>query len=154
MNDRYAAQIQRCETQLNNFLAEVLTSNPPVFDVRINPSKWSAHENLAHLAQYHEVFMARLGRILSEDNPDCGRYSAEKDPRWEDWRKLPSKIVLEKLKTLRTELLRRLRELSDDDFQRTGVHSRFGKLTLAQWLEFFLVHEAHHLYLVFQQVND
>jgi hypothetical protein len=26
-------------------------------------------------------------------------------------------------------------------------------MELSQWLEFFLVHEGHHLYLIFQQVK-
>jgi hypothetical protein len=47
----------------------------------------------------------------------------------------------------------KLKSLSDQDFQRIGVHPRFGELALLQWLEFFLVHEGHHLYLVFQQVR-
>jgi hypothetical protein len=29
---------------------------------------------------------------------------------------------------------------------RKGFHPSFGALTIPQWLEFFLLHEAHHLY--------
>jgi hypothetical protein len=47
----------------------------------------------------------------------------------------------------------RLLSLSEEDFERTGVHPKFGEMTLSQWLEFFLVHEAHHLYVVLQLVR-
>ena len=47
----------------------------------------------------------------------------------------------------------RLRSLSEEDFQRTGIHPKFGEMNLSLWLEFFLVHEAHHLYVVLQLVR-
>jgi hypothetical protein len=31
------------------------------------------------------------------------------------------------------------------DYTRVGIHSSFGEIALGLWLEFFLVHEAHHL---------
>ena len=48
----------------------------------------------------------------------------------------------------------RLRSLSTDDFERTGIHPKFGAMSLSLWLEFFLVHEAHHLYIVLQLVRS
>jgi DinB superfamily len=41
-----------------------------------------------------------------------------------------------------------LQRLSPPDFARVGTHSRFGPLSLAAWIEFFLAHEAHHLYTI------
>ena len=46
----------------------------------------------------------------------------------------------------RAELVELLRSLSGEEWRRIGWHSNFGPLTLAQWIEFFLVHEGHHLY--------
>jgi hypothetical protein len=43
--------------------------------------------------------------------------------------------------------------LTEEDFARTGVHPKFGAMSLSLWLEFFLVHEAHHLYVVLQLVR-
>jgi hypothetical protein len=54
---------------------------------------------------------------------------------------------------MRAKLMARLLSLSEEDFERTGVHPKFGEMTLSQWLEFFLVHEAHHLYVVLQLVR-
>ena len=55
---------------------------------------------------------------------------------------------------MRAKLMARLRSLSEQDFQRTGVHPKFGEMSLSLWLEFFLVHEAHHLYAVLQLVRN
>lgn len=115
--------------------------------------KWSAHEQLAHLARYHQIFLQRIDRILSEQAPEFPRYRAEDDPEWPVWTSLPTPQLLVRLSSMRAKLMARLRSLSADDFERTAVHSKFGAMSLALWLEFFLVHEAHHLYAVLQLVR-
>ena len=154
MKPDHASQVQRCEAQLKDFLAVVIAEAHGDLTQRSNPEKWSAHENLAHLGRYHEIFLERLHRILAEPNPAFARYRAEDDPAWDTWRQLPIREVLDRMQPLRAKLVAELKQLSADSFARTGVHPKFGKLMLAQWLEFFLVHEAHHLYLVFAQVRS
>ena len=113
--------------------------------------KWSARENLAHLARYHEIFLERLERILAEDRPSIPRYAAEEDAGWPAWAMLPADEMLSRLAALRIKLVKRVDGLSSGDLARTGVHSRLGEMTLVLWLEFFLLHEGHHLMLVLQR---
>jgi uncharacterized damage-inducible protein DinB len=115
------------------------------------PGKWSARQNLAHLARYHQIFLERVERILAEDRPVLLRYAAEEDTDWPHWTTLPSGEVLSRLARLRAQLVERVDGLSSDELARTGVHSRFGEMTLVEWLEFFLLHEGHHLMLVLQR---
>jgi uncharacterized damage-inducible protein DinB len=115
--------------------------------------KWSAHEQLAHLARYHQIFLQRIDRILAEDAPGFPRYRAEGDPEWPAWSGLPTSQLLAQISSMRAKLMARLRSLSEEDFERTGVHPKFGEMSLSLWLEFFLVHEAHHLYMVLQLVR-
>jgi hypothetical protein len=96
------------------------------------PGRWSALQHLAHLGRMHEVYLARVRRLLSEDAPAIAAYRAEHDDEWNQWEGLT--------------LIELLRSLSNDQWHRIGRHSNFGSLTLAQWIEFFLVHEGHHLY--------
>lgn len=154
MNDTTSARLQRCETQLRDFLDQALRGVPveKLLEQAI-PGKWSAHENLAHLGRYHEVFLERIERILTEPNPVFNRYRAEDDPRWEAWRTLCYKEVAGKLASLREMLVTKLKSLSAEDYARTGTHPKFSEMMLALWLEFFLVHEAHHLYVVLQLVR-
>src|SRR5215813_2851538 len=152
MNSADLSRIQRCETQLKDFLAELLNKVPldTLSQVTV-AGKWSAREHLAHLARYHEVFLERLERMLADSAPVFARYRAEDDPAWEAWRQLSSEQILSRLDTLRRKVVSRLQGLSEDDFQRTGIHPRLGKMKLSMWLEFFLVHEGHHLYAVLMQ---
>ncbi|HET9839900.1 MAG TPA: DinB family protein [Candidatus Angelobacter sp.] len=151
MNTSTASRLQRCETQLQDFLDEALRGVPPEsLSRRVNPDKWSARENLAHLARYHQVFLERIDRILAEPKPVFGRYRAEDDPEWQKWQEMPAPQVLANLSSLRTRLVTRLRSLSEEEFARAGTHPKFGEMSLALWLEFFLVHEGHHLLTVLQ----
>lgn len=115
--------------------------------------KWSANEHLAHLARYQQVFLERVDRILKEKSPVFPRYRAEEDPEWERWRQFAYKEVVAELAAGRERLIARLKALSDADCERTGIHSKFGEMSLALWVEFFLVHEAHHLYTVIELVK-
>lgn len=146
--------MQRFETQLREFLDECLrgvaveTVSEPRFE-----GKWSALENLAHLARYQEIFVERVEKILARENPAFSIYRAEEDPEWDAWRALAYKEVLARMTASREKIVARLKSLSTDDYARTGIHPRFGEMTLALWLEFFLAHEGHHLYAVLQQVR-
>ena len=140
--------LQRLNTQLDavDLLLKGVTASALTF--RSQPNQWSAHENLAHVARHHQVFLDRLRRIQTEENPELGRYRAEDDPEWPLWASLPTDEVWGRLRLLRTQLIKSIGRSSDQDLERTGVHPLFGEMNLAQWLEFFLLHEAHHLYLV------
>jgi uncharacterized damage-inducible protein DinB len=148
------ARLHRCESQLRDFLDEALRGIPVERILEpATPGKWSAHEHLAHLARYHEVFLERIERILTEPCPEFDRYRAEDDPRWEAWRSLSFKEVAGKLSGLREMVVAKLKSLSADDYTLPGRHPKLGEMPLALWVEFFLVHEAHHLYAVLQQVR-
>src|ERR1051325_7809861 len=104
------AHLQRCETQLQDFLTEALHDvTPESLSRRPVPEKWSAGENLAHLARYHEIFLEGVDRILAEPNPVCGRYRAEDDPEWPKWTAMPADEVLAELASLRARLIVKLR---------------------------------------------
>ncbi len=154
MSPSNSARLQRCETQLRDFLDEALrgVSVENISEPKIE-GKWSALENLAHLGRYHEIFLDRVEKILKQEKPAFATYRAEQDPEWEAWRELGYKDVLAKMTSSRERLIARLKSLSADDYARTGVHPRYGEMTLALWVEFFLAHEGHHLYAVLQQVR-
>jgi len=115
--------------------------------------KWSAHENLAHVARYHEIFIERVSRMLTENNPVLPRYRAEEDPLWPSWAALPTEEILRRLKILRRRVVALLEPLTRAQMSRRGVHPVFGEMSIQLWTEFFLVHEGHHLYVALQQVR-
>lgn len=144
---------ERLRTQLEAIVSILGAASPEVVSLRSAEGKWSAHENLAHLARHHEVMLERLRVILNEDRPRLARYRAEDDPEWPRWRALPLDEVLSLIKAQRAEIVRLVDGLDEDDLARVGVHSALGPLTIPEWLEFFLLHEGHHLYQVMLRVH-
>lgn len=138
----------RLESQLDALPLVVGQAAEPALRERPPSGQWSPHENLAHLARHHEVFLWRIRRILEEDRPRLPRYRAEEDPEWPAWVACATDEVRRRLLELRRELVTMMRALSKAELDRAGIHSVFGQMTIPQWLEFFLLHEAHHLYVI------
>jgi hypothetical protein len=143
----------RLATQLDVLPALLEGASPDALQRRTRAGKWSVHENLAHLARHHAVVIERVRRILAEDRPALPRYSAEDDPEWPVWAALSATDVLTRLRDLRTELTVLVTGLGDGALARTAVHPSMGELALPLWIEFFLLHEAHHLYLVMKRAR-
>ena len=137
----------RLQTQLDSLPLVIGSTSDEKLRTRPTSGKWSAQENLAHLVQHCRVTIARIQRILSEDRPHLGSYKAENDPEWPAVSALSTDEVLTQLRAARAELNDLAVRLSPEQAKRTGVHPAFGEMSVVEWLNFFLIHEAHHLYV-------
>jgi hypothetical protein len=57
---------------------------------------------------------------------------------------------MQDLLTTRKEMFAGIFSLKEEDYSKTGQHPVFGKMDLLLWLNFFLLHEAHHLFTIFK----
>jgi uncharacterized damage-inducible protein DinB len=113
--------------------------------------RWSVTENAAHLARHTELTIERVRRILSDPEPTFPPYRAEQDTEWPAWQSRSFEDVVERLRATRADLIALVTNLTPEQLARTGRHARFGPLTLRAWLEFFLAHEGHHLYVILKR---
>jgi uncharacterized damage-inducible protein DinB len=121
---------------------------------QIIPGKWSVFENIVHLATYQHAFIKRLDQILGENKPQFARYVAESDPLFQDNCSRVTREIIQDLITTRREIIAKVFSLKDEELRRTGIHLAFGELTVVMWLNFFLLHEAHHLFTIFKLVPE
>jgi len=119
-----------------------------------SPGKWSALDNIAHLTRYQKIFIGRIQRILNEDVPVFERYSGDLDPEFTPFRSMELTELLDIINADRRTIFDLLSGLSDAELSRIGVHPKYGRLTIIKWAEFFVLHEAHHLFTIFQLVNS
>ena len=147
LNDRLRNQHQAIESILSPLFPSRLLLRP-------QPAKWNILENIAHLGRYQLVFIDRINQILQKEDPSFGRYTADEDPEFAGWKNLPVTTLLPQIHTDRNAIYLLITNLTDAAQSRTGVHKKYGKLTVLQWTEFFLLHEAHHIYTIFQLAND
>lgn len=116
---------------------------------RVNPEKWSAFEQIAHLVAYQPTFLQRLQLITHNEIPVFERYVADKDPLFHQCLAYSLKELLEDLSTQRFLIYNHITQLSETTLRREGVHPLYGRFSISQWAEFFLLHEAHHLFAIF-----
>ena len=121
-------------------------------DLRVRPDtgKWSVFENIAHLGAYQPAFIERLKKIQKEVSPTFDRYVAEQDPHFEECCGMELHQLNEYLFTNRFLISNHLTSLKESDLRRIGIHRFYGPLDISQWVEFFLLHEAHHLFTIFK----
>ena len=118
--------------------------------LQLNSGKWSIFENIVHLQTYQHAFISRIRKILDEETPVFTAYTAEADPLFHDNCSKSSREVMQDLLTIRKELSNGILSFRESDMAKQGSHPVYGKMTLLQWLNFFLIHEAHHLFTIFK----
>jgi uncharacterized damage-inducible protein DinB len=118
--------------------------------MQVNTGKWSIFENIVHLQTYQHVAIKRIRQVLDEDNPVFDRYTAEADPLFHDNCAKSTREVMQDLITTRKEMSAGILYFTENDLKKTGTHPVFGKMNVPEWLNFFLLHEAHHLFTIFK----
>ena len=150
----YASAKERLFTQ-HLSISEIIKTIPEE-KLYLHPiaGKWSIHDNIAHLARYQLVFRERLDRILKTPEHYIERYIAENDPGFTEWQQKKTPEVMGQLQSERNLLIQFLVALNNSDLDKSGQHEKFGILKIPEWTEFFLLHEAHHIYTIFQLAHD
>lgn len=120
----------------------------------IIPGKWSVFENIVHLQTYQHILIKRIRLILGNTNPSFERYTAEADPLFTENCNKPTHEVIHDLLTIRKKMTAEILTFSEEDLDKTGVHPVFGQMNLILWLNFFLLHEAHHLFTIFKMAAE
>jgi hypothetical protein len=115
---------------------------------RPTPKKWSAHEHACHLATVHPVILARLDLMLANDRPYITPFFPSAQD--EDGALLNINLdeALEKFSIDREKLLRRLRELSANDWQRTAEHGEYSHYSVFIMFRHLAMHDMFHAYRI------
>ncbi len=109
------------------------------------PSKWSIAEVVCHLADFEIVYADRIKRVLAEEKPallsgDPDRFAAD---LIYDKRNIAEELSL--IEAIRRHLAVILQNCSASKFQRVGLHSQDGELTLETLLQRVTAHIPHHV---------
>ena len=118
------------------------------------PGKWSIKDNISHLARYQYVFLDRVNQMIHSELLIFEPYKAENDPEFEVWREKDIKTLTNHLEAERKHIYETITEFSHTDLNKTGIHRKYGRMNIIQWTEFFLLHEAHHLFTIFQLAHS
>jgi hypothetical protein len=146
----YSSLTERLKNQHKTIASIIIKLSNERLEYRPARGKWNIHENIAHLSRYQIVFITRIRKILIIDEPVFEIYKADDDKDFGLYKALTIYELLKKISSDREEIFHLVSHLPVDKLDRIGVHPKYGKLTISDWTEFFLLHEAHHLFTIFQ----
>jgi len=109
------------------------------------PGVWSALQIVCHIADFELVYADRMKRVVAEDKPTM--FGGDPDVFAEKlaYRQRHVDEELDVITAVRRQTARFLRTLPASDFERTGIHSEDGALTLQRLLERIAGHIPHHV---------
>ena len=147
LTDRLTSQHLVIRELISNVTEEQLDNRP-------SPSTWSIHDNIAHITMYHLIFYKRLHMIIENEGLEFERYKPDEDMDFKNWQKMSTDDLLNKLNENRKLLVDFIFSLKENQLSRSATHQKFGKMNVVEWIEFFLLHEAHHIYTIFKLIRS
>ncbi|MFO0881025.1 MAG: DinB family protein [Gemmataceae bacterium] len=136
--DDYLAGPALLRKALAGMTREQLTARPI-------PGKWSTLEVVAHLADFDPILADRMKRIIALEKPTL---LGADDSKFASNLAYHDRDLEEELKIIelsRLQMARILRRLPAEAFERVGIHSERGELTLERILTMSTNHIPHHV---------
>jgi hypothetical protein len=112
------------------------------------PNKWSAHEHACHISTGHETFLSRLELMLSNPHPQIKSMEPSPDEEAGSLLSVDLDAALSGYVRERALVVRRLKELSAQDWQRTAEHEAFSHYSVHIMFRHMLMHEMLHAYRI------
>jgi hypothetical protein len=145
-------------TRYQNNYNEIFIVLKNLSDDQINykpaDNKWSVHEIMTHLADTEVQSHVRFRTILANREPNMV-YHDEMD--WSvklDYTKIKLDESLEVIRLMRKVNYNLLSRLKPEDFEKKGVHSARGELTLEALVNSYVDHVNTHLNQINKNINS
>ncbi len=108
------------------------------------PGKWSIRQIVCHLADADLVGADRFRRVIAEENPTLVWFDQDAWAEKLDYRTRKLSHALDMFRRIRAESYELLKGLSEEQYARTGTHSKDGTVSLLDLLRHFAKHAEGH----------
>jgi hypothetical protein len=108
------------------------------------PGKWTSREIVHHLADSEMTSAIRFRRLLAENQPEIQGYDQDEYARRLFCKDRPLGPALMALQASIDTTAQLFERMSDEDWRRSGRHSKFGEYSAERWLEIYSAHAAKH----------
>lgn len=113
-------------------------------DFRPSPAEWSVRQIVAHLSDSECVGAYRFRRVMAEPNPTLEWYDEKAWAESLDYARRKYSQSLETFRRIRADNYELLRDLPPETWERTGVHTKDGPVTLLDLLRIYAEHAEGH----------
>lgn len=135
-------------------LCDAVSSTPESgWDATPIAGKWSVRQVVCHLADAEVVYADRMKRVIAEENPTF--FEADPNvfvPALHCSQRAPQ-AELNLIAAVRNHMLPILESCDSACFQRTGVHSLDGSMTLRTLLKRIAGHIPHHVAFIEEKLK-
>ena len=137
--------MEKLEAHPREFAGAIRGLSEAQLSKRPDEKNWAAKEVICHLRDTEELFFSRFQNILAMNEPKLFPADAE---RWAAERQYLRNDIHEALgafRKRREETLQFLRGLQPDQWNRVGIHSKYGPLSIEKFVELMVNHGDDHL---------
>ncbi|MEO6390837.1 MAG: DinB family protein [Pyrinomonadaceae bacterium] len=135
--ERYADGYAEVMRSLDGIPADQLTT-------RAIPDKWTAAEIVHHLADSEMASALRLRKLLAEAYPVIFGYDQDEYALRLTYNNRAIEPALDAFRGARATTIQLLRNMTDDDWERTGWHTESGVYSAEKWLVIYAQHAHGH----------
>ena len=121
---------------------------PQILKRRPSPEKWSAYEHAYHLSQSDASFLARLDLILSTPEPLIEVILNSAEDEAGAMLDIDLDESLKRYVRERAALVKRLKQLSAEEWQKTAEHEAFDHYSVWIMFRHLLNHEMLHAFRI------
>jgi hypothetical protein len=107
--------------------------------------KWSIAHAVAHLADAEVVLAFRYRMTVSHDRPPLAGYDQDAWAERMRYQNIPIEESLAQFTAVRRANVRLLRSLTDEEWQRAGIHAERGPETVTRLAQLQIGHDLAHL---------
>lgn len=109
------------------------------------PNKWSVTEILMHLAEDELTSSWRYRQMLEYDGPQLAGFDQDLWAKWSDYRSWEPNDALNMFRLLREANLKLFAQLTSEQWERHGIHSERGRITVRELCRHMAAHDINHI---------
>ena len=143
-----ADRLERLARTADELAAAIRGRDDAALSRRPDPKNFAPKECVCHLRDTEEVFMGRFQLILSMEEPKLLPPIPDLADRWAEDRqylRCDAERALEAFRKRRVETLDFLKKLPAADWDRGGLHTVRGRMTVGDWVALMAWHDDNHL---------
>jgi hypothetical protein len=108
------------------------------------PDGWSVIEVMCHLRDYEEIFYQRARMMLESDNPKMPAYDQVEMARARNYASQNLREAFDDYLKTRQRFVQLLEGLNAEQWQRRGIHSQWGDITIIELATNTALHDLNH----------
>ena len=139
--DQLLDHLRECPDRLRSIIADVPDDE---LSRAAAGGGWGPVEVFCHLRDLEELFIERVGRILTEDEPFLPVVDETLWPIERDYASQNARVALEQFAENRAQFTRMLSRLDSPDWLRRGDHAELGEQTVLWYAHHAADHDSQH----------